>query len=445
MAELILAIDKNYGIGYKGRLPWKCKEDMTLFKEKTMGKILVVGRKTYESLCGNQLPGRELRVLSRDESIPKEIRMYHIEDVYKIPNWENSIVFAGGVEVYKAAIQRGMVRRVYLSMIHGDYQCDVFIPRTLLSLNFTNVSTIEYNTFTHHTLEILKYSENQYLDLVNRVLTQGDERIGRNGGVISIFNANMQFDLRNNSIPLLTTKKMFVRGILDELLFFLRGDTDSKILENNNVNIWKGNSSRDFLDSLDMKNRPVGIIGPMYGYQWRHFDAEYDDQLACPKEPGIDQLCHVVDTIKSDPNSRRILMTTYNPRQVREGVLYPCHSLISQFYCQDEYIDMFCYNRSSDLILGVPFNIASSALLLCIVAQLTRKKPRWLYLTLGDVHIYSDHKKVAQEQLERIPYKFPLVTVPNINTLDDIGKISVGDFKIENYISHELLRAKMIV
>jgi thymidylate synthase len=288
--------------------------------------------------------------------------------------------------------------------------------------------------------------EKQYLDLVKKVLEQ-PTRSTRNGTTKSLFFSSMSFDL-TKGFPLLTTKKMFFRGIVEELLFFLSGQTNSKLLEEKNVNIWKGNTSREFLDHNNMSSRKEGMLGPLYGYQWRSFNALYNEETGLPQKisendidtNGIDQLLFVINTIQKDPNSRRILMTTYNPEQAPQGVLYPCHSIINQFYVRDGYLDMFCYNRSQDLFLGTPFNIASSALLLSIIANLTDLKPGFLHMSLGDVHIYEEHFKEALEQSERVPYDFPNLTIPYKLNLETI---SYKDFVLEKYNFHPPFKVVM--
>ena len=439
MATLIVAMDDKFGIGYQGSLPWYCKEDLALFKSLTMGKNLIVGRKTYDNLP--KLPGRTVLVLTHDKNIRYNIRMEQVKKL--VASSAHSIVFIGGAKVYKKVLKHGLVSKIHLSLIKSTYTCDTFFDRKWMA-GFVITDSSEHDGFTHFTMELTKNGEQQYLDLLGKVLDTGEVRDGRNGSTISLFNNHMTFDLRNG-FPLLTTKRMFTRGIIEELLFFLRGDTDTKILEKNGVKIWSGNTSREFLDSLGMHDRPEGCMGPMYGYQWRHFDANYDEKSQKPLESGIDQLEYVVNTIKTDPNSRRIMMTTFNPRQVNDGVLYPCHSIVTQFYVQDQEIDMFCYNRSQDLFLGVPFNIASSALLLVLVAKLVDKTPRFLHFTLGDTHIYSNHVEQARTQLARQPYKFPSIKVPDLKTLGDLDKLTPDQILITDYNYHPGIKAEMVV
>jgi thymidylate synthase len=225
---------------------------------------------------------------------------------------------------------------------------------------------------------------------------------------------------------------MFLRGVVEELLFFLRGETDTKILEKKGVNIWKPNT----------EDRG-GLMGPMYGSQWRHFNANLDDfdVETSTYRGGYDQLQNVLNLIKTDPKSRRILMTTFNPAQADKGVLYPCHSIVNQFYVDGEFLDMTCYNRSSDLFLGLPFNIASSALLLHIIAKLTNYKPRMFHLHLGDCHIYESHTEVVKTQLERIPKSPPKVSIRDFNSVEEL---TYEHFTLVDYTSYASIKAEMI-
>lgn len=290
-------------------------------------------------------------------------------------------------------------------------------------------------------------SEIQYLTLLNDVFKNGNLHIGRNGNTKSMFGKTLEFDLRLG-FPLLTTKKMFFRGIVEELLFFIRGETNSKLLEEKKINIWNGNTNRQFLDSISKQNRKEGIMGPMYGYQWRHFNSEYDETTGLPKQNhSFDQLEKVIKKIKEDPQSRRILLTDYNPLQADEGVLYPCHSIIIQFYVNDGFLDMFCYNRSSDLFHGLPFNIASSSLLLFLIAKITNLIPRKFILSLGDSHIYEEHFKAVKEQLLRTPYECPQIEINEkveLKNLNDIENLKFSDIILKNYKSYPTIKANMI-
>jgi thymidylate synthase len=257
---------------------------------------------------------------------------------------------------------------------------------------------------------------------------------------------------------------MFFRGIFEELMFFIRGDTNTKILEEKGVKIWKDNTTRTFLDNVGLKHYQEGDMGPMYGYQLRSFNAEYNGCNNDYSDKGVDQFNYVIDTILKDPFSRRIIMTTFNPAQVREGCLYPCHSLMIQFYIREEkstvsegdsrttyYLSQQNYIRSNDIFLGNPYNIASFALmsyLLCHhLNNLTKSdkyiyKPDMLHITLGDYHLYKDHYDAAQEQINRVPYAFPQLNIKNYR--NNIEDYQYEDIELINYMSHPAIKTKMI-
>lgn len=320
------------------------------------------------------------------------------------------------------------------------YTCDTFVSLDEVLNNFVVDQIQNFQNFQHQELVPKTVgAELQYLNLLSIAKTNGIMNKGRNGFVQSIFGHNLKIDLRNG-FPLITTKKMFFRGVVEELIFFLKGETDSTILEKKGVNIWKGNTSRNFLDSVGLSNYPEGCMGPMYGYQWRHFGRDFREKQKFNE--GKDQLMYVVNTIKTDPKSRRIIMTTFNPLQVDEGVLYPCHSLMIQFFVEEGHLDMFCYNRSSDLLLGLPFNIASSSLLLTIIAKMTGLTPRFLNLSLGDCHIYDQHMESVSEQLLRVP--FPLPSVMICKPFEFVEELTFEHFELKNYESHPPIKAPMI-
>jgi len=434
--EVIVAVDKNFGIGKNNSLPWRIPSELRIFKEKTMNNVVVFGRKTFESLP--KLKNRICYSLSRSN---KELTLENILSVYS--DKLVKVFVGGGSEIYRSAFESGLVKKVHMSMINEEYDCDTYFEKKWLR-NFLIIEKHKYEDFTHYVMEYSSSGEQQYLNILRDVLTRGARREGRNGLTLSTFCNHLSFDLRKG-FPLITTKKMFLRGIVEELLFFLRGETDSKILEDKKVNIWKGNTSREFLDSVNQQERKEGLLGPLYGFQFRSAGAEYCEESGAPIGEGIDQLKEVIDLIRNDPNSRRILMTTYNVQQVKSGVLYPCHSLILQFYVDGNYIDMYCYNRSSDLFLGLPFNIASSSLLLEIIAKTTDKIARYFHLSLGDSHIYEAHLDVVEEQILRMPFKFPTLNISKeLNNVEDIEKLSYEDFICTDYNSHKRLKADMI-
>ncbi|KAI9331751.1 thymidylate synthase/dCMP hydroxymethylase domain-containing protein [Obelidium mucronatum] len=261
--------------------------------------------------------------------------------------------------------------------------------------------------------------ESQYLALVSRILSEGSLRQDRTGtGTLSVFSPNqMLFDLANNSFPLFTTKRVPLRAVFEELMWFIRGSTDSLILSNKGVKIWDANGSREFLDKVGLAENREGDLGPVYGFQWRHFGAEYKGPDADYTNQGVDQLRDIIRKIKLNPMDRRILISAWNPADLGKVALPPCH-LLCQFYVssvteKDPVASLSCqlYQRSADMGLGVPFNVASYALFTILLAHVTGLNPGKLSIVLGDAHVYCDHVEALTQQVTRTPSAFPKIFV----------------------------------
>lgn len=286
----------------------------------------------------------------------------------------------------------------------------------------------------------MNIEENSYLDLVSNILENGTNKDDRTGvGTKSIFGTRLEFSLKDKKFPLLTTKKMFTKGILEEALFFLRGDVDTKNLEQKGVNIWKGNTSREFLDKRGLTYLPEGSIGKSYSHQWRNFGGSLS------KRDGVDQIDNVIRSIKFDPNARKHIVCAWNPMQSHEMALEPCHCLF-QFYVENNNISCQWYQRSVDVFLGLPFNIASYAAITNIVASVTNTVPDKLIFVGGDTHIYNNHIEQCKEQIKRVPFGFPTLNIKkDLSSLNDIEKLCFDDFEVKDYICHPSIKAEMAV
>lgn len=261
-----------------------------------------------------------------------------------------------------------------------------------------------------------------YLDLLSHVLETGTDRSDRTGtGTRSVFGYQMRFDL-NDGFPVLTTKKLHLRSIIYELLWFLRGETNTAWLNENGVSIWN-----EWAD----KN---GDLGPVYGYQWRSWPA--------PDGSHIDQISNLIAMIKTNPNSRRLLVSAWNPALVDDMALPPCHCLF-QFYVSDGKLSCQLYQRSADIFLGVPFNIASYALLTMMVAQVTGLKLGEFVHSFGDAHIYSNHFEQAKQQISRTPTALPKMKINP--AVKDIFAFKFEDFELENYVAQPHIKAAVSV
>ena len=285
-------------------------------------------------------------------------------------------------------------------------------------------------------------ADDEYAALVKNVLQNGTLREDRtNVGTLSIFGARMQFDLQDG-FPLLTTKRVFFRGVAEELLWMIKGSTDAKELSAQGVKIWDANGSAEFLkeNHLDYKE---GELGPVYGHQWRRFNAPYEGAHADYTGKGVDQLSHVIDLIKHNPSSRRIVMSAWNPEQNSQMVLPACHTLC-QFYVDTTEKTLSCqlYQRSGDIGLGIPFNIASYALLTSLIAMTTDLKPKSLIHIIGDAHIYLDHVDTLKEQLSNKTHIPPSLV---LRKRDDISDYTIDDILMIDYVFSSTSKMKMAV
>lgn len=286
------------------------------------------------------------------------------------------------------------------------------------------------------------HPEHQYLNLIKDLITNGVTKDDRTGvGTISKFGTMMRFPFKDG-FPLLTTKRVFWRGVVEELLFFIKGDTNSKHLEEKGINIWTGNTSRKFLDDNNFKDRDEGDMGPMYGFQWRHWGAKYTNMHANYDGQGIDQLEECIKLIKHNPDSRRIVMSAWNVEDMQDMVLNPCHILV-QFYVANGELSCLMYQRSVDVGLGLAFNIASYGLLTCIVAHITGLGLGELIISTGDTHIYLNHVEPLKTQLEREPRPFPKVNIKCAPK--NINEYTIDDFELMDYKPHPTIKMDMAI
>lgn len=281
-------------------------------------------------------------------------------------------------------------------------------------------------------------NEQAYLDLLRHVMSEGSEKGDRTGtGTLSHFGAQMRFDL-SDGFPLLTTKKVHFKSIVYELLWFLSGSTHVDYLQENGVRIWNEWATAEQTARF---NRPAGDLGPVYGHQWRNYGATKDENGRYNND-GVDQIAQVVEQIKTNPNSRRLIVSGWNPGEAEQVALPPCHTLF-QFFVADNKLSCQLYQRSADLFLGVPFNIASYALLTHMIAQVCGLGVGEFIWTGGDCHIYQNHREQVELQLTRECYALPTLTLnPDV---DDIFAFRFADISVNGYASHPVIKAKVAV
>lgn len=498
--------NNKFAIGKKNDLLFYLQDDMRRFKHLTTHSlysgselkenVVVMGRKTWFSIpiAHRPLVGRINIVLTNDKSLlkmspyPSKCQMlsrklqklevfdrntYYMTykqffDFYMRTN-ANVFVIGGG-EVYNHFLRNMYLRpqNIFLTEVSGwkpnnsedepDTFMDIMNDRYKLvsySETMTDIKTgLDYR-YLLYKFNIVRSDEHVYLDLCKDILSGGKLRKDRTDvGTISTFGQQLRFDI-SDSIPLLTTKRVPWTHCIEELLWFMRGDTDAKILQKRGVKIWDDNTSRKFLDSRGLDNYDEGILGPGYGWQMRFFGAPYSQAFADTnkidtyKVGGFDQLQYVVDCLKNDPFSRRIMISYWNPPDFAKTALLPCHYSV-QFYVEedklgDRWLSCHFTMRSNDVFLGNPFNIFSYAVLTYILATKTGMKPKDLVYTGGDVHIYNNHLSQVKEQLKREPRPFPKLKInPNV-LYKDFSDLTIQDFQLIGYYPHPAIRAPMAI
>lgn len=287
-----------------------------------------------------------------------------------------------------------------------------------------------------------KTADKEYADLVTRILCNGiqvSSRIG--GGTRSIFGETISFDL-TKEFPILNSKRVFFHGVKAELLWFIEGSTNTKKLSEQKVFIWDSTTSNENLKKLGFNNRSEGDLGPGYGFQWRHYGASYVDCNTDYTDKGIDQLSNVIHELKTNPRSRRIVMTSWNPKDVPLMTLPPCHHTVQFLADDDKNLTCVMMQRSCDICCGLPFNIASYALLTHMVASVTDLIPYKLVIQIGDAHIYNDHVGTVKEQIIREPRKGPQL---KLNKKEKITDYEMKDIILESYDPHPSMYYQLFV
>ncbi|GIX65319.1 bifunctional dihydrofolate reductase/thymidilate synthase [Babesia caballi] len=498
--QIFVATALNGVIGNNNQIPWPhIRQDFrflargTSYVEPevqaanpTLQNVVIFGRKTYESIPQTSLPlkNRINVVLSRTAkdipgvlvypSLPVAIRTLRAS----VPH--HKIFILGGSNVYREVLDNDLCDKIYLTRLNKEYEGDVFFPKIPDSFHITGISptfstdfvTYDFVVYEKKTapslsrtptldellltgqelqtpppayiacpnIKIRNHEEFQYLDIVADVLSKGTLKPNRTGtDAYSKFGYQMRFDL-SRSFPLLTTKKVALRSIIEELLWFIKGSTNGNELLAKNVRIWELNGARSFLDNLGFTDREEHDLGPIYGFQWRHFGAEYVDMHADYRGQGIDQLKTVIDRIKNNPNDRRLIVCSWNVADLGKMALPPCHCLF-QFYVSDGKLSCMMYQRSADLGLGVPFNIASYSIFTAMVAQVCGLKLGEFVHNLADAHVYADHVDAVKLQISRVPYPFPQLKLnPAITSIEDF---TADDIVVESYVSHPPIKMAM--
>ena len=449
--KLIAAVcntkEGKLGIGLNNKIPWFIPGDLAWFKEKTIGSVVVMGMNTYRSIGFTPLKDRINIVLTNDISYESDDNVVfansikELDEILEGMSSSHDIYIIGGEQIYKHYIDK--CDELLITIVEKKYRCDAFLPDldSLWVINerlFSDIyKNIEYNAFSYVKSYVLS-SEHEYINLGPRILRQGSARPDRtNTGTTSIFGHQMRFNI-TRGVPLLTAKRVPYKTCIEELLWFLRGETDAKILQEKGIKIWDGNTSREFLDNMGFTDVPTGELRKGYGHQIRRYGRN-----------GVDQLKYVENLLKTDPFSRRIMWNLWNASDLDEMVLTPCHNQV-QFYVDldrdsNKMLSSHLYCRSSDYFLGLPFNIFSYVVLTYILAIRCDMIPKELIISLGDAHIYSTHVEQVLEMTNRPLRPQPLLILNDKIKIKDYEDITVDDFKVLGYLPHPSIKADMAV
>lgn len=489
--NIIMALGLQGEFSQNNKLPWdRISEDMKYFKELTTNNIVIMGRKTYESI-GKELPNRINIVLTS--------QIINNENITQCKNFEIALIEAGKLVFEKKAknifviggknlivncLKDHRLEYIYITRIFSKYEpliADQYIDFHEESFKLVNtakkVHTEKYNLsfYKYISKQQDNHPEQTYISLLNNVLNRGVLKTSRTGiNTLFIPGCTLEIDMFKYGFPLYTTKRVFFKGIVHELLFFISGKTQTKILENAGINIWKGNTSRQFLDNSEyeyVRLLDEGDMGKGYGFQWRHFGANCrpNQQLEIG-EDGIDQLQNLINNIikviKTPDSSiaRRLIMMAWNPMDIDKQALPPCHLMVQYIVEQkekkdsddDKDNDQILYKlhcivtmRSNDLGCGNPFNVSQYSLLTYIICHLIKNTtgnyiiPGKLTLNMGDAHIYVNHIEAIKELISRPPRQWPTLKLEGIQKTIDEYKIK--DFSLLNYFSHPEIKMEMAI
>lgn len=463
LIKIILAIDRDGNYGVDNSLPWgndisKLSGDMKLFKEITTSgdnkNAVIMGKNTWLSIR-KPLENRYNIVVSKTMKDKKDVAdTVFVESLTeallfisrkKILLGIGSVFIIGGSALWQEALNRKLVSEIYLSTfkesyvglqkfnIHSDKRFNKDFKRMETIINNKYVESVKY--------EVIVKEELLFLKTIEKIINKGVYRMDRSGvGTYSLFGKSFKYDIRNYRLPLFTHRKVFIRGIIEELLFFVSGHTNTKELEHKGVNIWKGHTSREYLDKVGLGNLPEGSYGPSYGFQLRHWGAKFKGDDVDYTNCGVDQLEYVVNLLK-DKNSRysrRIVFSYWNPDVLKEVPLPSCHVLYNFFVdpSTDELSVSF-YQRSNDFALAAVFNVVSASILTFMLCSITGLKPGRCIHHIGDLHLYSNQIKSVLEFAGNTPnIAFSFINIRN-NSYSSLDEFKTDDFEVVLYNSRK--------
>jgi len=479
--KIIVACDENNGIGKDNKIPWVIKEDLNNFKKITSHtntimnrNVVIMGRNTWESIPKNRRPLVDrinIVLTTKDNYLETSKDLYTckslsgaLKHIESLPYCNKDNIFIiGGERIYKEAIDSELCEKLYITKIYSKFDCDKFFPSISDNYKLTNVSkfkisnTIYYRDLVYinskkcfklniHKLLWTNTEEMQYLNCLNNILTLGTQQNDRTGvGTLSCFGEMFKYDL-SDTLPLLTTKRMFFRGIFEELKLYLSGKTDNSILQEKNIHIWDGNTSRDFLDKRGLHHYPENDMGETYGHNFRHYGATYNTCKEDYSGKGFDQVNYVIDLIKNVPTSRRIIIDLWNCSTLHKAALPSCLCKY-QFNVNvtEKLLNLVIYIRSSDFFLANNWNTITGALFVHMICNLNGidLTPGTLTVFTADTHIYNSHINQVKVNLSRTPKPFPKLLVKSKK--NNIEDFEFSDFELLGYNPDKNLPVPMAV
>jgi dihydrofolate reductase/thymidylate synthase len=491
----------EFGIGIKGQLPWLLKGDMLNFKTITTSQnglnFVVMGRRTYDSLPYSVRPlhNRINIIITNDafllenNNVPPYTWYTTWSDLqstltkkfneYECQNAKKDVYIIGGAEIYKLALDTLEITTVYITEVYYNDKktdssyitFDTYFPSydstswchgpnnvtlALCSVSkFYNEKGINYRYLVYKShmppgYEWQSEESRQYLRIMQDILDRGDERVDRtNIGTLSLFHTVQRYDLAD-TFPLCTTKRMFFRAIFEELSLYISGRTDNKILQDKDIHIWDGNTTREFLDKRGLSHYPEGDMGETYGFNFRHYGASYTtckDVIPLDGSVGYDQIANIIHLLKTEPASRRMIINLWNPATQHNAALPAC-LMMYQFHVNMQRKTLNCqlYLRSSDYFLANNWNACTGALLvhmLCMIEGIDLI-PGELIIVTGDTHLYKSHLHQVRENLSRKPYPFPALEIKGGKRME-LTDFTFNDLRLVGYKTHPRISADMAV
>ena len=448
--NLIVAIcKKNNGIGFENKIPWYIKEELQYFKSVTTSgnkNVVIMGRNTWESLPKKPLPNRvNVVITSRiyDDSI---ITYSSFSQAYQVYHDYDNVMVIGGERLYQEALQHPNLNKVYVTEIYQEYECDKFFPKLQDSLKLIEISKFKQENgifyrnkvYSKYGKQIINQEETKYLELLKKILEQGERVQSRNAITYRLFSNVLTYNL-SDTFPILTTKRVYWKGILEEMLWFISGSTNANELSDKKVKIWEPNSSREFLDSRGLQHYDIGDIGPTYGFNFRNFGTEYKGMKQ--QYNGFDQIKYLINEIKTNPTSRRLIIDLWNPCDFDKTALPPC-VFMYQFFVSQGKLSCQLYQRSADSFPANHWNTTSCSLFIHMIAHVCGLQPDKLIHITGDTHIYEEHLEQVKEQLERTPKPFPTLNIKR--KVENIEDFTADDFELIDYTPEKTIKAGIV-